>query len=319
MSGLYPAIETHRQGMLPVSDGNLIYWETSGNPDGRPVVVLHGGPGSGSSPATRRLFDPDAYRIIQFDQRNCGRSRPHASDPTTDLSANTTAHLLADMEALRQHLGVERWMLFGGSWGTTLGLAYAERHPERVTAAVFFGVTTTRPSEIAWLYRDVAPLFPEQWSRFRAGVPEDQRDGDLVAAYYRLLADPDPAVRQQAAQDWNAWDTASVSADPNYKLGPQWADPAYQMARARIVTHFFYHQAWLEDGILLREAGKLASIPGILVQGRLDLGAPLVTAWELSHAWTASKLVIVENAGHASSDPGMTEAIVGATDHFARE
>jgi proline iminopeptidase len=304
--------------MLPVSDGNLIYWEASGNPDGMPVVVLHGGPGSGSSPSTRRLFDPGAYRIIQFDQRQCGNSQPHASDPTTDLSTNTTAHLLADMEALRQHLGVERWLLFGGSWGTTLGLAYAECYPHRVSAAVFFGVTTTRPSEIAWLYRWVAPLFPAQWSRFRTGVPEEKRDGDLVEAYYRLLADPDPSVRQQAAADWMAWDTASVSSDPNFKPNPRWADPAFQIARARIVTHYFHHRAWLEDGILLREAGKLSAIPGILVQGRLDLGAPLTTAWELSHIWTASQLVIVENAGHAMSDAGMTEALIVATDHFTK-
>jgi proline iminopeptidase len=314
---LYPEIEPYDQGMLDVGDGNRIYWEACGDPAGKPVVVLHGGPGSGCSTTARRYFDPAAYRIILFDQRNCGRSRPSASDFLTDLSHNTTNHLIADIERLRQHFGIERWMLFGGSWGTTLGLAYAEAHPDRVTEIVFFGITTTRPAEIDWLYHGVAPLFPQEWSRFRAGVPEAERDGDLVEAYYRLLQDPDPTVRAKATQDWNDWESASVFSDPDAKPSPQWSDPDFLMTRARIITHYFRHHAWLEDGILLRNASALAGIPGVMVQGRLDLEAPLVTAWELAQAWPDSELVIISGAGHSPLGAGMDEALIAATDRFA--
>jgi len=234
MTVLYPEIEPYDHGMLDVGDGNLVYWEVCGNPQGKPAVVLHGGPGSGCSTGVRRYFDPQAYRIILFDQRGCGRSTPHASDLRTDLSVNTTAHLLADMEQLRQHLGTDQWLLFGGSWGSTLGLAYAERHPQRVTAMVLGSVTTTRRAEIDWLYRGVAPLFPAQWARFRAGVPPAERDGDLVAAYHRLLQDLDPAIHMQAAQDWCAWESALVSVDPEAKPDPQRLQPAFQLAFAHI-------------------------------------------------------------------------------------
>lgn len=315
---LYPEIEPYDQGMLNVGDDHALYWETCGNPNGKPVVVLHGGPGSGCSTGMRRYFNPDAYRIILFDQRGCGRSTPHASNLSVDLATNTTQHLLADMEQLRQHLGVGRWMLYGTSWGSTLALAYAERHPQRVTAIVLVGVTTTRRSEIDWLYHGVAPLFPEQWSRFRAGVPAAERDGDLVAAYYRLLQHPDPAVCAQAAKDWCEWEAALVSVEADAKPEPRRLQPTFQMAFARIVTHYFHHNAWLEDGILLREAGKLAGIPGIMIQGRLDLAGPLVTAWELNQVWPDGELVIVNNAGHSAADHGMSEAVIAATDHFAK-
>lgn len=266
----------------------------------------------------RRYFDPRAYRIVLFDQRGCGRSTPHASDLRTDLSVNTTEHLLADIELLRKHLGIDRWLLFGGSWGSTLGLAYAERNPYRVTEIVLAGVTMTRRSEIEWLYRGVAPLFPEQWSRFRAGVPDDERDDDLVEAYFRLLQNPDSAIRLKAAKDWCDWESALVSLNPDVKPDPRRSEPAFQLAFARIVTHFFRHGAWLEDGILLRQAGALAGIPGILVHGRLDLAAPLVTAWELAQAWPDSHLLIVSRAGHSSANRGMSEALIAATDRFAR-
>jgi proline iminopeptidase len=317
MTVLYPEIESYDHGMLDVGDGHGIYWETCGNPTGKPVVVLHGGPGSGCSTTMRRYFDPAAYRIILFDQRNCGRSRPHASDPTVDLSANTTWHLLADMERLRTHLHIDRWMLYGGSWGSTLALAYAERYPQRVTEIVIVGVTMTRRSEIDWLYRGVAPMFPEQWVHFRAGVSESERDGDLVEAYSRLLHDADPDIRAKAAQDWHDWEAASMSVDPNYKPSGLWLQPDFRMARARIITHYFRHNAWLEDGILLREAGKLSGIPGVLIHGRLDLGAPLVTAWELAQAWPDAELVVINNAGHSPGDPGMTDALIAATNRFA--
>jgi proline iminopeptidase len=304
--------------MLDVGDGNLIYWEVCGRPDGKPAIVLHGGPGSGCSEGMRRYFDPDVYRIVLFDQRGCGRSRPHAAESHADLSANTTEHLLGDMERLRRRLNIERWLLFAGSWGCTLGLAYAERYPHRVTEIVLGGVTMTRRSEIDWLYRGVAPLFPEQWARFQAGAPPGVCDGDLVEAYHRLLQDPDPAVHMKAARDWCEWEAALLSVDPRAKPDPRRSQPAFQLAFARIVTHYFRHNAWLEDGILLREAAVLAGIPGVMVQGRLDLGAPLVTAWELARAWPDGELVIVDNAGHATSEPGIGEALIAATDRFAR-
>jgi proline iminopeptidase len=316
MTTLYPEIEPYDHGLLDVGEGNRIYWEVCGNPEGKPAVVLHGGPGSGCSTGARRFFDPDAYRIVLFDQRGCGRSTPPASDLGTDLSVNTTQHLLGDIEHLRQQLAIDRWLIFGGSWGSTLGLAYAERNPQRVTEIVLVGVTMTRRSEIDWLYRGVAPLFPERWARFQEGVPERERDGDLVEAYHRLLHDPDPSVRAKAAKDWHDWEAASLSVDPNATPPPQWSEPEFRMARARIVTHYFRHDAWLEDGILLRQADALAGIPGVLVQGRLDLGGPLATAWELAQAWPDGELVIVGGAGHSSADPGMGEAVIAATDRF---
>jgi proline iminopeptidase len=317
MSTLYPAIAPYDHGMLVVGDGNLIYWEVCGNPQGKPALVLHGGPGSGCSSNMRRYFDPTAYRIVLFDQRNCGRSLPHASDPTTDLSTNTTHHLLADMELLRQHLGIDAWLLYGGSWGVTLALAYVERYPQRVTELVLVGVTNTRRSEINWLYHGVAPLFPAQWARFRAGAPADARADDLVAAYYQLLNDADPAVREKAAHDWCDWEESLESAEPNPAPNPRRLEPGFDMTFARIVTHYFHHGAWLEEGILLREAHKLAGIPGVMVQGRLDMAAPLRTAWELAQVWPEGELKIVQGAGHTSGDPGMRETIVVALDTFA--
>ena len=318
MFDLYPEIEPYDHGWLAVGDGNHIHWETCGNPNGKPAVVLHGGPGSGCTPGLRRNFDPRAYRIVLFDQRGCGRSTPHASDLSIDLAVNTTPHLIADMEQLRQQLGIERWLLFGVSWGSTLALAYAEQHPQRVSAIVLGGVTMTRRAEIDWLYRGVAPLFPAQWAQFRAGVSIAEQEGDLVEAYYRRLHDPDPTVRHKAAQDFHDWEAALLSVDPDAKPDPCWADANFRLARARIVTHYFRHNAWLEDGILLRNASALTGIPGVLVQGRLDLGGPLVTAWELAQAWPASELLIVQGAGHSTADPGMSEAIIAATDRFAR-
>ena len=314
---LYPEIEPYDQGMLDVGDGNLIHWETCGNPDGKPAVALHGGPGSGWNPGIRRYFDPRAYRLVVFDQRGAGRSTPHASEPTTDLGCNSTEHLLADIELLRRHLGIDRWLVFGGSWGATLALAYAERNPKRVTEIVLAGVTTTRRSELDWLYGGVAPLFPGEWARFREGVAPAERDGNLIAAYSRLLEGPDPAVRAKAAQDWCNWELALLSPDADYRPSPRWTSPEWRLAFARIVTHFFRHAAWLEEGVLLRDASSLAGIPGVLVHGRLDLGAPLVTAWELARAWPDAELVIVEGAGHDSSHPVTTKSVLTALDRFA--
>jgi len=319
MVGSYPPIEPYEQGMLDVGDENLVYWEVCGNRGGKPALVVHGGPGSGCSTGMRRAFDPDRYRVVLFDQRGCGRSTPHASDPATDMSRNTTGHLLADMERLRGHLGIDRWLLSGGSWGSTLILAYAERYPQRVSEIVISGVTTTRRSEIDWLYRGVARFFPAEWERFRAGLPEADRAGDLVAAYARLMEDPDPLVRARAANDWCAWEDAVVSLEPNGKPNP-YSDrpPAALLALVRICAHYFAHGAWLEEGALLRDAGRLAGIPGVLIHGRLDLSGPLDTAWELARAWPDAELIAVTDSGHTGSDT-VRDRVLGALDTYARQ
>ena len=315
---MYPEIEPYEHGLLDVGDGNLVYWETCGNPAGKPAVVLHGGPGSGCTAWHRRLFDPRAYRVVLFDQRGCGRSRPHASLPDADLGSNTTAHLVADIERLRQHAGVERWLVLGGSWGSTLALSYAEAHPERVSELVLFGVTTGRRSEFDWLFRGgVAVLFPEEWERLRAALPAGARDCDVVEAYSRLLHDPDPAVRDAAALAWCTWESATPAWPPAAGLASRFSDPAYRLAFARLVTHYVRHDGFLEDGALLDRATALAKIAGVLVNGRFDLQAPLTNAWELRRAWPRAELVVVPDAGHAADHPGLTGELVRATDRFA--
>lgn len=312
----FPPIEPYEHELLDVGEGNRVYWEACGNPAGKPALVVHGGPGSGCGAGSRRYFDPDRYRVILFDQRGCGRSLPHASDPATDMSVNTTHHLVADMEKLREHLGVERWLLYGGSWGSTLILAYAERHPERVSEIVLLGVTTTRRSEIDWLYRGVGRFFPDAWERFREGVPEDGRD-DLVAAYAGLLESPDPAVRSKAAGDWLAWEDAVISLESQGTPGA-YSDrpPAAAVAFVRICTHYFSHGAWLEEGELLRNAGRLEGIPGVLLHGRLDLGSPVGTASELAQAWPGAELVVVHDSGHTGSGT-MRDRALRAAARFA--
>jgi proline iminopeptidase len=315
-AALYPDIEPYDVGMLDVGDGNRLYYEQCGNPNGAAAVVLHGGPGSGCTPRHRRLFDPERYRIVLFDQRNSGRSVPHASDPDTSLAANTTPHLVADIERLRTALGVDRWLVYGNSWGSTLALAYAEAHPDVVSAIVLLAVTMSRPQEIEWLYHGAGRFHPEEWTRFRAAVPAHARDGNLVDAYYALMNDRDLEVRERAAAAWCAWEDAAVALDPDTPPSPRYADQRFRLAFARIVTHYFHHRAWLEDDALLRDATRLAAIPGVLVHGRLDLGSPLVNAWELARAWPAGELVVV-GAGHLNTDHGMSEAVVAATDRFA--
>ena len=318
MTDLYPEIEPYEQGVLEVDGGNLVYWETCGNPHGKPAVVLHGGPGSGCTPWHRRLFNKSAYRLVLFDQRNCGRSKPHASALDTDLTSNTTAHLIADMEQLRQHLGVDRWLVFGGSWGSTLALAYAERYPARVTEMILFGITTGRHKEIDWLFRGgVAIFFPEQWERLRTVLPVAECDGDIVEAYYRRLNDANLAVRQRAAEAWCLWESATLAWPPSTRLAERFTNPTYALAFARIVTHYMHHNVWLEDGCLLRDADVLADIPGILVNGRFDFQAPIANAWELKCVWPRAELMIVDNAGHAADNPGLTQELIRATDRFA--
>jgi proline iminopeptidase len=309
----YPEIEPYARGMLDVGEENLLYWEACGNPDGKPALVLHGGPGSGCTPGMRRYFDPSAYRIVLFDQRNCGRSRPHASDASVSLAANTTQHLLADIELLRAHLGVERWLVFGGSWGCALALAYAEQHTARVTGLVLTGTATARRAEVDLLTRGLGRLFPAAWARYRAGVPPADRDGSLAAAYSRLLADSDPAVRAQAATDWCEWEEAMV---PTSRHNPRYDDLAFRLCFARLVTHYWSNDHFLDDGVLLAQAGRLGPVPGRIVQGSLDLGNLLGTPWLLAAAWPGSELELIDDAGHGASD-AVNSAIVAATDEFA--
>jgi len=299
--------------MLDVGDGDLVYWEVCGNPAGKPAVHLHGGPGSGCTPASRRFFDPGAYRTVLFDQRNCGRSTPHASDPSVELASNTTANLVADIERLREHLDIERWLVYGGSWGSTVALAYAVAHAEHVSELVLFGVTTGRHSEIDWLFRGgIAPLFPAEWERVMQLVPDGE---DVLDAYHRLLGDPDAERRQHAAYEWCLFESATPDWPPASGLKRRFQDPDYAVAFARIVTHFTRHNAFLEDGVLLRNADVLADTPGILVNGRFDLQARLGNAWELKRAWPRAELVVVAEAGHSGS-AALDAELVRATDRF---
>ncbi|MDQ2589242.1 prolyl aminopeptidase [Saccharothrix yanglingensis] len=312
MGGMYPEIEPYDQGVLDVGDGQRVYWEACGNPHGKPAVFLHGGPGGGCAPVHRRVFDPAAYRIVLFDQRGCGRSTPHASG-AGDLSANTTWHLVSDMELLREHLGIDRWQVFGGSWGSTLALAYAQRHPERVTEMVLRGIFTLRRKELDWYYGGGAGfLFPELWERVASFAP----DGDVIGTYARLLADPDPAVHEPAAVAWSVWEGSTVTLLPRPELVEAFAEPRYALAFARIENHYFRHGGWLEEGQLIRDAGRLAGIPGVIVQGRYDVATPATSAWELHRAWPGSELVVVPDAGHAFDEPGTLRALLAATDRF---
>lgn len=317
MSALYPKVEPYEHGMLDVGDGNLIYWETCGDPSGKPALVVHGGPGSGCSPRMRQLFNPERYKIVLFDQRNCGRSRPHASDPVTDLATNTTHNLIADIELLREALGLERWLVFGGSWGSTLSLAYAESHPLRVTEMVLFGVTTGRHSEFDWWFRGgAAAFFPEAWDRLVAAVPPTYRGADVVQAYSGWLNDADPAVRYRAAEEWCTWESATADWPPRTGLMERFTDPDYAFAFARIVTHYVANYAWLEDGILLRNAHTLSGIQGAMVNGRFDFQAPIGNAWELKRVWPEAELVIVDGAGHGGE--ALNTELVRVTDRFAQ-
>jgi proline iminopeptidase len=315
MAVSFSSTEARAHGMLDTGDGNLVYWEERGNPDGKPAVIVHGGPGAGSPSGTPKLFDPERYRTILFDQRGCGRSTPHASDLATDMSLNTTEHLLRDMEQLHAHLGVERWLLFGGSWGSALSLAYAERHPERVSEMVLPAFWLMGRAEVDWLYRGgVARLFPEEWARFRNGVPEGD---DVVAAYVKRLEDPDMRVRSRAALGWSAWEDAVLSLEPHGRPAP-FSDRASDdlLAFARICAHYAVNDGWLEDGALLRGAGRLAGIPAVIMHGRLDLSCPYDAAWEFAQAWPGVELVAFDNAGHKGS-PAMHDHLRNAVARFS--
>lgn len=309
-----PEISPFDTVFIDVSEGHRLHVTISGNPAGQAAILLHGGPGSGISATARRYFDPERYRIIQFDQRGCGQSTPNAA---VSLEHNTTQHLIDDMEAIRTALGVDDWLVFGTSWGSTLALAYAQRHPRHVRAMVLAGVTTTRQKEIDWLYKGLAMFLPQQWQRFITAIPDHLAKEDPVGAYLQLLNDPDPAIRRMAALEWHLWEAGSISAESGAAFPEKWRDADYILTRARLCAHYFHHAAWLEDSVLLRNAGVLAGIPGMLIQGMRDLQGPPVTAYDLAAAWPGSQLIAIGGAGHSTGDAGMEDAIVSAIARFA--
>ncbi|MDJ1157196.1 prolyl aminopeptidase [Chelatococcus sp. SYSU_G07232] len=310
--GLYPPIEPYERGFLDAGDGHRVYWELCGNPKGKPAVFLHGGPGAGASPDHRRLFDPERYNVLLFDQRGCGRSQPHAH-----IDANTTWHLVADIERLRALAGAEKWLVFGGSWGSALALAYAETHPGRVSELVLRGIFTLRRAELRWYYQEGASwLFPDLWEDFLAPIPPEER-GDLMGAYARRLTDPDPAVRMAAARAWTLWEGQTITLLPDVGLKAQYGEDHYALAFASIENHYFIHEGFMEEGQLIRDAHRLRGIPGVIVQGRYDVATPAKTAWDLHKAWPEAAFHLVPDAGHAYNEPGILQHLVSATDAFA--
>jgi len=307
---LYPPVEPHRRFHLPVGDGHELYVEICGRAGGQPVLVLHGGPGAGISPFMRRFFDPSRYMVVLFDQRGTGRSRPHGG-----LEENTTWHLVEDMERLREHLGIRRWQLFGGSWGSTLAVLYAQRYPERVAALVLRGLFTMTRAELDWFYGGgAARFYPEEWAEFVAPIPEAER-GDLIGAYYRRLTGADEAEQIRMARPWVRWETATAALRPG-RAG--FVEAAYARAFARIESHYFVHSGWLEeDGQIQRDMDRIAGIPGVLVQGRYDMICPPDTAARFARAWPGGQLRLVDEAGHALSEPGIAAELIRATDRLA--
>lgn len=329
VSAMYPPIEPYEHGMLDVGDGHQVYWECCGNPDGKPAVFLHGGPGGGCKAAHRRAFNPDRYRIVLFDQRGCGRSRPHASavdrDVEADLSTNTTWHLVADLERLREQLGIEHWLVFGGSWGSTLALAYAQAHPSRVTELVLRGIFTLRRWELDWYYGGgAAAIVPDRWAKFLAPLPaavapatmEHSDSATIIEAYRALLHDPDPAVHGPAALAWSLWEATTLTLLPRADMVDAFGEPEFALAFARIENHYMRHAGFFIEGQLIASAGRLAGIPGVIVQGRYDLATPARTAWELHQAWPDAELIMVEGAGHAFDESGIAQHLVTATNRF---
>jgi proline iminopeptidase len=312
MKFLYDPIEPFEQSMLQVSAIHNLYYEQCGNPHGQPVVFLHGGPGGGIVPDYRRYFDPESYRVVLFDQRGSGSSTPHAN-----LEDNTTWHLIADIERLREHLGIESWMVFGGSWGSTLALAYAQAHPRRVTALVLRGIFLCRPKEIAWFYQDGAnAIFPDVWEEYLRVIPESER-GNMLQAYYRRLTSEDESVRLKAARAWSVWEGSTSKLIPDENLINDFGDPHKALSLARIEAHYFMNDAFFEtDNYLIENVGKIRHIPAVIVQGRYDVVCPMMSAWELHRAWPEAEFQVIGNAGHSATEPGIISALVDATDRL---
>jgi proline iminopeptidase len=312
MKDLYPPIEPYDEGMLPVSPVHTIYYEQSGNPRGTPVVFLHGGPGGGTVPDYRRFFDPKAYRIVLFDQRGSGKSTPHAS-----LEENTTWHLVEDIEKIREHLEIETWVVFGGSWGSTLALAYAQRHADRVRALVLRGIFLCRPSEIRWFYQAGASnIYADVWEQYLNVIPPEER-GDMLAAYYRRLTSEDEATRVEAARAWSVWEGSTSKLYPDPDLIDHFGDPHFAIAFARIECHYFTHNAFFEtDNYLIENVEKIRDIPTVIVQGRYDVVCPMTSAWDLHRGFPEADLQLIADAGHSALEPGIRAALVEATDRF---
>ncbi|MEP6389004.1 MAG: prolyl aminopeptidase [Halioglobus sp.] len=315
MEHLYPPIEPYRHGWLDVGDGHEIYFEESGNPEGKPCVFVHGGPGGGSSPAARQFFDPEQYRIVVFDQRGCGQSRPHAS-----LEANTTRHLVADMEQLRVELGIERWLVFGGSWGSTLALTYAQSHPEAVTELVLRGIFLVRPQEIQWLYQHGASeIYPDSWEAYLAPIPAEEQD-DLLHAFHRRLTSDDEATRLAAARAWSVWEASTSFLIQNRDFMETLDAPDAALAMARIECHYFVNAGFFDSpNQLLENIHRIRHIPTVIVQGRYDVVCPPVTAWDLHRAWPEADFQLIQNAGHSAFDPANAQALLAATNNFLKE
>ncbi|MBL0371184.1 prolyl aminopeptidase [Rhizobium sp. KVB221] len=309
---LYPEIEPFETGFLDTGDGHKVYWERSGTKGAKPAVFLHGGPGGGFSPTHRRLFDPKLYDVILFDQRGCGKSTPNAS-----LENNTTWHLVADIEKLRQMIGAEKWLVFGGSWGSTLALAYAETYPGHVSELVVRGIYTLTKAELDWYYQfGVSEMFPDKWERFVEPIPADERH-EMMAAYRRRLTGTDRAEQIKAARAWSLWEGETITLLPEPETSDKFGEDDFALAFARIENHFFVHAGWLDEGQLLRDAGKLADIPGTIVHGRYDMPCPAKYAWLLHKAWPKADFRLIEGAGHAYSEPGILDALIAATDKYA--
>ena len=310
---LYFPVEPNETGWLDVGDGHEIYYEESGNPDGKPVVFLHGGPGGGCTPRMRQFFDARRYRIVLFDQRGSGKSRPHAG-----LDANTTWDLVRDIERIRERFAIDRWQVFGGSWGSTLALAYAQTHPERVTELVLRGIFMLRKKEIDWFYEQggASEMFPDLWQHFLEPIPEKER-GDLLHAYHRRLTGDDPEARLRAAKAWSMWEGSTSMLIPSEQIAKVFGEDDMALAMARIECHYFVNDGFLRHNQLLEDVGRIRHIPAVIVQGRYDVICPAVSAWELSQAWPEAELHMVPDAGHAAFEPGNVHALVTATDRFA--
>ena len=313
MRDLYPPVEPFNSGSLPVSPLHTLYYEQVGNPAGRKAVFLHGGPGGGIQPEYRQYFDPERWHVALFDQRGCGKSTPHA-----ELRENTTWDLVADIERLREKLGIDRWVVFGGSWGSTLALAYAETHPERCLGLILRGIFLLRRQELLWFYQEGASaLFPDAWDEYLKPIPEAER-GDLMSAYHRRLTSPDPAVRREAAKAWSVWEASTSRLLPDPSLVERFGGDEFADAFARIECHYFVHGAFLRTATqLLDDLTRIAHLPGVIVQGRYDVVCPATSAWALHKRWPGSRLAIVPDAGHSMKEPGITSALVEATDAFA--
>jgi proline iminopeptidase len=313
MQTLYPEIKPYARHELAVQAPHVLYVDESGSPDGLPVVFIHGGPGAGCDAASRRYFDPNLYRIVTFDQRGCGRSTPHAS-----LENNTTQALIADMEVIREQLGIDKWVLFGGSWGSTLALAYAQAHPQRVHGLILRGIFLCRPQEFDWFYQEGASrMFPDYWEDYLAPIPVEER-GDLMQAFYKRLTGPDQIAQMHAAKAWSTWEGRTATLRPNPQVVDRFTDSHRALSIARIECHYFVNNAFLKADQLLHDMPKIAHLPGVIVHGRYDVICPLDNAWALHKAWPNSELQIIRDAGHSASENGITDALVRAADELAR-